>query len=55
MTKEFKYNLANISFPKNALAAAQKAVLLHTCKKEMSTEYRVAAKPLTGHRNKHHY
>lgn len=33
----------------------QKAILPDTYKKEMSTEYRVAAEPLRGHRNKHCY
>lgn len=55
MTRRFKYNLANISSHQNALAVAQTTVLPHTCEKEMSSEYRVAARPLTGHRNKHHY
>lgn len=55
MTRGFKYNLANISSHHNALAAAQSTVLPHTCEKEMSSEYRVAAQPLTGHRNKHYY
>ncbi len=55
MTKGFKHDLANISSLKNALAAAQKAVLPPTCEKGTSSEYRVAAQPLTGLRNKHHY
>lgn len=55
MTKGLNFNLANISFLKNALAAGQKTVLPHTCEEEMSSEYRVAAQPLTGHKSKHHY
>lgn len=55
MTRELIYNYSNISSGKNALAAAEVAVLPHTCEKEMSSEYRVAAQPLGGHRNKHHY
>lgn len=55
MTEGFTYVLADTSSHKNALAAAQKAVLVPTCEKGMSSEYRVAAQPLTGFRNKHRY
>lgn len=55
MTKELIDNHSNISSRKYALAAAEVAVLPHTCGKEMSSEYRVAAQPLGGRRNKHHY
>lgn len=55
MNKEFKCEYCSETAPQKCSAAAPEPVLPHTYKEEMGSEYRVAAEPLRGHRNKHHY
>lgn len=57
MTMVLKQNLDDLSSHKKKMhwQQPQKAVLLPTCEKETSSEYKVAAQPITTLQNKHSY